>query len=54
MYCSHCRRQLFYKNLENRGWCENCKRIVSVSKCKVSFWSIAAVFTLAWALPLGL
>ena len=53
MYCCHCRRQLFYRNLENRGWCEECGRIVNVARCKISHWTIAAVCTVAWALPIG-
>jgi hypothetical protein len=51
MYCSHCHRQLFYKDLTNRGWCDTCRDIVCVSQCKVSYWFVAAVLTAL--VPLG-
>jgi hypothetical protein len=54
MYCSHCRRQLYYKNLSDCGWCENCGKIVHVSQCKVSYWYVAAVFMSFWAMPNGI
>ena len=54
MYCAHCRRQLFYKNLDNFGWCGNCGKIVSVSQCKVSHWFVVAVFIMLWAMPQGI
>lgn len=52
MYCSHCRRQLFYKNLKNVGWCDTCGDIVGVSDCKVSYWLVAAVLVMFWSVPL--
>jgi hypothetical protein len=48
MYCSHCRRTLFYKNLEHLGWCESCGKIVSVSSCKVSYWILAVTLAMLW------
>jgi hypothetical protein len=51
MYCSYCRRRLFYKDLENHTWCEHCEQIVSVSPFNVSYWTLAAVFAMLWALP---
>ena len=50
MYCSRCRRQLFYKNLDSDGWCENCDGVVHVSRCKVSYWILLATFTLQWVM----
>ena len=48
MYCSHCGQQLFYKDLERCSWCGRCQAIVEISRCKVSFWNLMAVFTLLW------
>ncbi|MEX2316274.1 MAG: hypothetical protein WD669_03920 [Pirellulales bacterium] len=54
MYCSHCGGQLFYKDLNNAGWCIRCDTIVSVSRCKIPFWNLMAVLTMAWPLQLGI
>jgi hypothetical protein len=53
MYCSHCGRDMHYENLEHDGYCENCGSVVQVSPCKVSFWTLLAVFTCAWTLTIG-
>ena len=54
MFCSDCHRQIFYRNLENRGYCERCKRIVEVSPCSVSYWCVAAVILMPWLMPFGI
>lgn len=54
MYCSDCHHRVFYKNLDNCGWCTTCHRIVDVSPCSISYWCTAAVMLLPWLLPLGL
>jgi len=54
MFCSNCHRQIFYRNLENRGYCETCKRIVEISPCRVSYWCVAAVVLMPWLIPLGI
>jgi hypothetical protein len=51
MFCSDCHRKVFYRNLENRGWCERCKRVVEVSPCSVSYWCVAAVLLMPWLMP---
>lgn len=51
MYCATCRRKLFYKTLDGLGWCDDCEDVVRVSQCKVSYWLIAAVFIIFWAMP---
>jgi hypothetical protein len=53
MFYSDCHRKVFYKNLENRGWCERCKRIVDVSPCSVSYSCVAAVVLMPWLMPFG-
>jgi len=50
MYCTKCRRQLYYKDPDNRGWCFTCGQVVSIEKCKVSYWNLMAVFTMMWTL----
>jgi hypothetical protein len=54
MYCSQCRRQLFYEDLNHHGWCEVCRRIVGVSQCSVSYWYITAAFVSLWAVQSGM
>jgi hypothetical protein len=54
MFCSHCGSELHYKDLNNDGWCAHCDGVVSVSRCKVPFWNLMAVFTLAWTLQFTL
>jgi hypothetical protein len=54
MYCSNCRRQLFYKNLDQCGWCDDCEDVVEVSNCSVSYWFVATVFVLLWSMPSGI
>ena len=51
MFCSVCHRKMLYRNLENRGWCDRCKRVVEVSPCKVSYWCVAAVLLMPWLMP---
>jgi hypothetical protein len=53
MFCSNCHRTIFYKDLANRGWCEQCKRVVEVSPCAVSYWCVAAVLLMPWLLSFG-
>ena len=53
MYCSNCRRRLFYKNLDKLGWCDDCQAIVPVSRCGLSYWILAAVMFIIWSLPPG-
>ena len=48
MYCSRCRRPLFYKDLDSRGWCTKCGCIVQVTLDRVSPWAFIATLTLAW------
>jgi hypothetical protein len=50
MYCAHCGQPMFHKDLNNQGWCSRCGDIVEISKCKVPFWSLMAVFTIYWTL----
>lgn len=54
MYCSICRRQLFYRDPSNHGWCDHCRKIVSVSQCQVSYWFVAAAFISLWAVQPGM
>jgi len=53
MFCSNCHGQLFYRDLENHGWCEKCKRIIDVSPCSLSYWCVAAVILMPWLMPFG-
>jgi hypothetical protein len=53
MFCSDCHRTIFYKNLENRGWCEGCQRVVEASPCSVSYWCVAAVILMPWMISFG-
>jgi hypothetical protein len=50
MYCAKCRRQLYYKDPENHGWCFGCGEICSIENCKIPYWSLMAVFTMLWTL----
>ena len=50
MYCSKCRRELYYKDPDSQGWCFTCSQIVGVENCKISFWNLMAVFTMFWPL----
>jgi hypothetical protein len=52
MFCSQCNRRVFYRNVENRGWCDTCKRVGDVSPCSVSYWCAAAVMLMPWLIPL--
>jgi hypothetical protein len=54
MYCSRCRRQLFYKDLNNHGWCPSCAKIVEIAQCKVSYWYVTAAFIALWAAQPGI
>lgn len=53
MYCSQCRRQLYYKDLKSQGWCDTCEDVVGVSECNVSYWLVMAVVAMLWSIPLG-
>ncbi len=50
MYCTKCRRQLYYKDPNNNGWCFTCGKIVNTANCKISQWNLYAVFTMLWTL----
>jgi hypothetical protein len=54
MFCSNCRRRLYYKNIENHGYCEKCKCIVEISPCRVSYWCVAAVVLMPWLMQIGI
>ena len=54
MYCSKCRRELYYKDTESKGWCFGCSQIVGVTNCKVSHWNLIAVLTMLWNLQVGI
>jgi len=54
MYCSKCRRRVYYRNLENKGWCEQCRCVIDIAPCAVSHWCVAAVMLMPWLAPLGL
>ena len=49
MYCDKCRRQLYYKDPSNHGWCFTCGKVVDITDSKISFWHLMAVFTMLWA-----
>ena len=53
MYCSKCRRRLFYQDLEQMGWCESCGAVVTISRCKVSFWTLTATLILLWVVQVA-
>ncbi len=50
MYCDKCRRQLYYKDPNNKGWCFTCNKVVDITKCGVSQWNLLAVLTMLWSL----
>jgi len=50
MYCAKCRRQLYYKDPNNHGWCFTCGKVVDITNCGVSHWNLMAVFTMLWTL----
>jgi len=50
MYCAKCRRQLYYKDPNQHGWCFTCGEVVDITNCKVSHWNIIAVFIMFWTL----
>jgi len=52
MYCDKCRRQLYYKDPSNNGWCFTCGKVVDVADCKVSQWNLFAVFMMLWAVQI--
>lgn len=41
---------MYYKDLDNCGWCVRCWKIVSVTDCSISYWNLMAVFTMLWTL----
>lgn len=53
MYCDTCRRQLYYKDPNNHGWCFSCNKVVDITQCGVSHWNLMSVFTLLWTLQIG-
>ncbi len=50
MYCAKCRRDLYYRDPENHGYCFNCDQIVNVENCKISSWNLIAVLMMFWTL----
>jgi hypothetical protein len=52
MYCDTCRRQLYYKDPNSKGWCFTCNKVVDITQCGVSHWNLMAVFTLLWTLQI--
>jgi hypothetical protein len=50
MYCAKCRRQLYYKDPNNHGWCFTCGKVVDITQCGISHWNLMAVFTMLWTL----
>ena len=50
MYCAKCRRQLYYKDPNNNGWCFTCAKVVDITNCKISHWNLIAVLTMFWTL----
>jgi hypothetical protein len=48
MFCPHCHRPVCYKDPDNKGWCEHCRRVINVAPCSVSLWCVAAVMLLPW------
>jgi hypothetical protein len=53
MYCDTCRRQLYYKDPNSKGWCFSCNKVVDITQCGVSHWNLMAVFTMLWTLQIG-
>ena len=54
MFCCNCNCKIFYRNRENRAWCERCKRVVEVSPCSVSYWCVAVVLLMPWLMSSGI
>ena len=52
MYCKKCRRELYYRDPDNHGWCFTCGDVVDIEKCKISSWNLIAVFTMLWTLQI--
>ncbi len=50
MYCAKCRRELYYHDPANHGYCFTCSEVVDIENCKVSSWNPIAVLTLCWTL----
>jgi hypothetical protein len=53
-YCHRCRaevsRELATDAMNHhRGWCENCRDLVGVTRCRVSYMFVTAVLTFACA-----
>ena len=53
MYCDHCHGEMYYKDLENCGWCIRCGAIVHTTECTVTYWNLMAVFTMLWPLAVA-
>ena len=52
MYCKKCRRELYYRDPDNHGWCFTCGDVVDIENCKISSWNLIAVFTMLWTLQI--
>ena len=53
-YCQRCRAEISRELTRDAirhslGWCESCRDVVGVSRCRASYWFVAAIFVLAWA-----
>lgn len=54
-YCTRCDAKISEKSVAGTlGWCGDCNDTVDVSRCKVSYWAIAAVMTLSLLQPFSL
>jgi hypothetical protein len=52
MYCSRCKRQLYYKDLCQLAWCDDCNAIVRASFCSVRYWVIGVICVMCLAVQL--
>ena len=53
-YCYQCRAEISTELIRDtinhpQGWCENCRDVVGVSRCRVSYWFVTAILVIAWA-----
>ena len=53
-YCYRCRAEISRERVRGAinhpvGWCENCRDVVGVSRCRVSYWFVTATLVVAWA-----
>ena len=53
MYCANCHQRVYYKDLNDNGWCEHCQRIVRRLEVRDVVLVIAAAFVALWAVQPG-